>query len=102
MRFTPEGGALSWPLWAVSPTWAGEQPSSTMDYLIGIVLLLCGLTLPERVAPQQAKRNVPRLRLSYNGKFAIRCSLLGGLCCQLELTACSVPASFWLLIHPCA
>lgn len=36
-----------------------------MDYLIGIVLLLCGATLPERVAPQQGKRNVPRLRLSY-------------------------------------
>ena len=48
-----------------------------MDYLIGIVLLLCGATLPERVAPQQAKRNVPRLRLSYKGKFAICCSLLG-------------------------
>ncbi|KAG9280266.1 semaphorin-3aa [Astyanax mexicanus] len=36
-----------------------------MDYLIGIVLLLCGATLPERVTPQQGKRNVPRLRLSY-------------------------------------
>ncbi|XP_066523083.1 semaphorin-3aa [Hoplias malabaricus] len=37
-----------------------------MDYLIGIVLLLCGATLAQRADTQQAKRNVPRLRLSYN------------------------------------
>ncbi|XP_026876046.2 semaphorin-3aa isoform X2 [Electrophorus electricus] len=37
-----------------------------MDYLIGIVLLLCGVSLPGRLALQHTKRNVPRLRLSYN------------------------------------
>uniref|UniRef100_A0A8C1AND1 Sema domain, immunoglobulin domain (Ig), short basic domain, secreted, (semaphorin) 3Aa n=2 Tax=Cyprinus carpio TaxID=7962 RepID=A0A8C1AND1_CYPCA len=36
-----------------------------MDYLVGIFLLLCGVALPGRVAPQHTKENVPRLKLSY-------------------------------------
>lgn len=51
------------------PPWAGGQRSSTMDYLVGIFLLLCGVALPGRVAPQHTKENVPRLKLSYKGKF---------------------------------
>lgn len=51
------------------PPWAGGQRSSTMDYLVGIFLLLCGVALPGRVAPQHTKDNVPRLKLSYKGKF---------------------------------
>lgn len=51
------------------PPWAGGQRSSTMDYLVGIFLLLCGVALPGRVAPQHTKESVPRLKLSYKGKF---------------------------------
>uniref|UniRef100_A0AAY4EDG7 Uncharacterized protein n=1 Tax=Denticeps clupeoides TaxID=299321 RepID=A0AAY4EDG7_9TELE len=37
-----------------------------MDYLLGIVLVLCGAAAPGRVLSQQpTKRNVPRLKLSY-------------------------------------
>uniref|UniRef100_A0A671RSE6 Semaphorin-3aa-like n=1 Tax=Sinocyclocheilus anshuiensis TaxID=1608454 RepID=A0A671RSE6_9TELE len=36
-----------------------------MDYLVGIFLLLCGVALPGRVAPQHTKESVPRLKLSY-------------------------------------
>ncbi|KAK2832246.1 hypothetical protein Q7C36_015708 [Tachysurus vachellii] len=37
-----------------------------MDYLLGIVVLLGMAALPGRVALQNPKRSVPRLRLSYN------------------------------------
>ncbi|XP_034778085.2 semaphorin-3A [Acipenser ruthenus] len=36
-----------------------------MDYLIGIVLLLSGVSLPASVHSQQGRSNVPRLKLSY-------------------------------------
>ncbi|XP_041113803.1 semaphorin-3A [Polyodon spathula] len=36
-----------------------------MDYLIGIVLLLSGVSLPASVHSQQGRSNAPRLRLSY-------------------------------------
>lgn len=37
-----------------------------MDYLFGIVVLLCGAVQPGRGA--EPKHNVPRLKLSYKGK----------------------------------
>lgn len=45
---------------------AGRQRSSTMDYLFGIVVLLCGAVQPGRGA--EPRHNVPRLKLSYKGK----------------------------------
>lgn len=36
-----------------------------MDYLAGIILLLCGVSLPSSEGSQQPKHNVPRLKLSY-------------------------------------
>lgn len=39
--------------------------TGTMDYLIGIVLLLSGVSLPASVHSQQGRSNVPRLKLSY-------------------------------------
>lgn len=45
---------------------ASQQHSSTMDYLFGIVVLLCGAVQPGRGV--EPKHNVPRLKLSYKGK----------------------------------
>lgn len=42
---------------------ASQQHSSTMDYLFGIVVLLCGAVQPGRGV--EPKHNVPRLKLSY-------------------------------------
>lgn len=42
-----------------------------MDYLLGVVVLLGMAALPGRVALQNPKRNVPRLRLSYKGEFLV-------------------------------
>ncbi|KAJ8269011.1 hypothetical protein COCON_G00116180 [Conger conger] len=36
-----------------------------MDYLAGIIVLLCGVSLPLSEGSQQPKHNVPRLKLSY-------------------------------------
>ncbi|KAJ8261966.1 hypothetical protein GJAV_G00160540 [Gymnothorax javanicus] len=36
-----------------------------MDYLVGIILLLCGVSLTSSDGLQQSKHNVPRLKLSY-------------------------------------
>ncbi|GAA6069798.1 semaphorin-3aa [Tachysurus ichikawai] len=42
-----------------------------MDYLLGIVVLLGMAALPGRVALQNPKRSIPRLRLSYNGSYLV-------------------------------
>lgn len=66
-----KGSTVLWALWAGSPPWAGDRRSSTMDYLLGVVVLLGMAALPGRVALQNPKRNVPRLRLSYKGEFLV-------------------------------
>ncbi len=65
----PRGKHFALGIVGCKPPWAGGQRSSTMDYLVGIFLLLCGVALPGRVAPQHTKESVPRLKLSYKGKF---------------------------------
>ncbi|ROI15346.1 Semaphorin-3aa [Anabarilius grahami] len=55
-----------------------------MDYLVGIFLLLCGVALPGRVAPQHTKDNVPRLKLSYK----VSLTLLHKIYTHFALTDC--------------
>lgn len=43
-----------------------QQLSSTMDYLFGIVVLLCGAVHVGRGG--EPRHNVPRLKLSFKGK----------------------------------
>lgn len=49
---------------------ASQQHSSTMDYLLGIVVLLCGAV--QQTRGLEPKHNVPRLKLSYKGKPILR------------------------------
>lgn len=52
-----------------------------MDYLFGILVLLCGAVQPVRSA--DPKHNVPRLKLSYKGKATLHSALTPGYVGQL-------------------
>lgn len=55
---------------------ASWQHLSAMDYLFGIVVLLCGALQPGRGV--EPKHNVPRLKLSYKGKPSLHSTLTPG------------------------
>ncbi|KAL4659499.1 semaphorin-3A [Arapaima gigas] len=48
-----------------SPDCAVHLRCRTMDYLLRILVLLCGVALPVSRGSQEPKRNVPRLKLSF-------------------------------------
>lgn len=79
---------------------AGRHCTGAMDYLFGIVVLLCGVVQAGRGA--KPKHNVPRLKLSYKGKPPAstprkteqRCCFQSSLSSLFLASGCSFMLSF--------